>query len=105
MKIHNKQNLLDKYDDIWNSSLKELQSDFDKDKEEFKNDENIGFKWNHLMRQEILMWIDQCCGNVVAWDQIPIDDFKFIINRRGFTPRIIENLKNILKKIGIGEKI
>lgn len=97
--------ILDKYNDVWNGSLDKLQSDYDKDKEEFVNDNAIGFKWTHLIQQEIWMWISLCCGDVVDYDQVPLEDFKFIVNRRGFTPRITNNLRNILVEIGIGKKL
>jgi len=34
-----------------------------------------------------------------------MDNFEFIINRRGFTPRIINNLRNILVEVGIGNEL
>lgn len=105
MKTNDEQELRNKYVELWNNSLQYLQSDFDKDKEEFKDDENIAFKWTHLMQQEIEMWITQCCGDVTEWEQVPMGDFEFIINRRGFTPRIIKNLKDILGNIGIGNEL
>jgi hypothetical protein len=103
--MNNEQELRNKYSEFWNNSLQHLQSEFDKDKKEFHNDNNIGFKWTHLMQQEIEMWITQCCGDVTEWEQVPMDDFEFIINRRGFTPRIITNLRNILIEVGIGNEL
>ena len=70
---------------LWNERLPQTQLDLDNDKIEFPKDENIGFKWAHLVQQEILMWISLCCGDTVEYDQVPLDDFKFIINRRGFS--------------------
>lgn len=100
-----KQTLLNKYIALWNERLPQIMSDYDKDKIEFSNDENIGFKWTHLMEQEMLMWISLCCGDTVEYDQVPLDDFEFIINRRGFRPRMVDTLKNILIEIGIGNEL
>jgi len=101
----NYQNLIDKYCNIWNNSLKELQLACDADMKDFLNDKNIGFKWSHLVQQEIEMWIRQCCGDVVEWTEVPLDDFEFIIKRRGFTPRMTNILKSILVDIGIGDNL
>jgi len=43
MKTNNERELRNKYVELWNDSLQYLQLDFDKDKEEFKDDENIAF--------------------------------------------------------------
>lgn len=99
------QTVSDKYVALWNELLPQTQLDLDNDKIEFPKDENIGFKWSHLVQQEILMWISLCCGDTVEYDQVSLDDFKFIINRRGFTPRMVATLKDILIGIGIGNEL
>jgi len=99
------QTLLNKYVELWNKRMPQLQLDFDNDKKEFTNDEHVSFKWTHLIQQEIKMYISLCSGNNVEYNQVPLDDFKFIINRRGFTPRMIDALKNILVDIGIGNEL
>jgi len=57
------------------------------------------------MPQEVKMWISLCCSDEVEYSQVPVDDFDFIVERRGFTPRIKQNLKIILQQIGIGDNL
>ena len=91
--------------ELWDESLESLQADFDQDKIEFESDKDIDFKWCQLMPQEISMWISLCYSDDTDYDQVTVDDFNFIINRRGFTPRITNNLRNILVKLGIGYEL
>ena len=100
----NKEILVDKYIEEWNKRVSQMNSDLEKDRIDFPNDENINFKWI-LLNQEILMWISLCCGDNVEYNQVPLDDFNFIVNRRGFTPRITSFLRDILKDIGIGDEL
>ena len=100
-----KQQLYDRYHDLWNQRLSHMNDEFDKDKLEFVHDVNIGFKWTHLLDQEIWMWIDLCCGEIVEYTQVPLDDFQFVVKRRGFTPRIVDVLRTMLVDLGIGEKL
>ena len=95
----------DKYNDLWNQRIAQMQSDLEKDKLEFLKDDHIGFKWTHLLNQEIYMWISLCCGDTVEYSQVPLDDFNFIVKRRGFTPRITKTLRDFLIDIGIGKEL
>lgn len=106
MKIKpNKEMCFEKYTKSLNERLSSIDSDVEKDKEDFPSDKDIFFKWTTLFGQEISMWILLCCGDVVEYDQVPLEDFNFIVNRRGFTPRIINTLKSILIEIGIGSEL
>jgi len=106
-----------KYCDFWNSHVDFINNLMAEDKKLFPEDENITFKWVHLVQQEIEMWISLCssssnsnliidCKNeIYKHGYVEIDDFDFICNRRGFTPAMIDFLVDILKEIGIGEKL
>jgi len=106
MKIKpDEQTLLNKYVILWNERIPKLQLELENDKAEFPKDEHIGFKWGHLIHQEIKMYISLCSGDVVEYNQVPLDDFKFIVDRRGFTPRMTNVLRDILVDIGIGNEL
>jgi hypothetical protein len=92
-------------------SMKKIQEEYEKDFEDFPSDLYIGYKWTHLFGQEIRMWITLACttdanidceNEIFEFGQVSLDDFNEICKRRGFTPRIISALRNILKEIGIG---
>lgn len=97
--------LVEKYIDLWNRKLTDLQLDFEKDKIEFPNDSAICLKWTHLLNQEIWMWIKLCCSEDVEYSQVSLNDFDFIVKRRGFTPRIVNVLRDVLVNIGIGKEL
>lgn len=99
------QTLLNKYVTLWNERIPQLQLELENDKTEFPKDEHIGFKWTHLIQQEIKMYISLCSGDNVEYSQVPLEDFKFIVHRRGFMPRMTNVLKNILVDIGIGNEL
>lgn len=106
MKIKpDEQTLLNKYVTLWNERIPQLQLELENDKTEFPKDEHIGFKWIHLIQQEIKMYISLCSGDVVDYNQVPLDDFKLIVDRRGFTPRMTNVLRDILVDIGIGNEL
>lgn len=107
-KIHNL------YVEYWNSHLDDIKKILEEDMKEFPKDENISFKLNQLVTQEIEMWIRLGCNSAAIIDcencmykirQVRSDDFEFIIERRGFTPKQIKLLREILVYIGIGENI
>lgn len=104
-KMNKKQKLLNKYIEYWNSKITCLQSHFDNDKIEFKNDENLEFKWTQLIQQEIMMYISLCSENNSEDNQVQLEDFNILIKRRGFTPRMINTLKEVLVNIGIGNDL
>ena len=94
--------------------MNNIYEDYENDLMEFKSDENIQFKWGHLLQQEINMWVSLACSIDAKIDcenetfevgQVRLEDFNNICERRGFTPRIISELRNILKEIGIGNNL
>lgn len=97
--------LHNKYVSLWNERVPQIQLDFENDKVEFPKDNNLAFKWNHLIQQEIRMYISLCSGNTVEYSQVPLDDFELLIDRRGFTPRMINCLKTVLVDLGIGNEL
>jgi len=106
MKIKpDEQTLFNKYVALWNERIPQLQLELENDKTEFPKDEHIDFKWIHLIQQEIEMYISLCSGDVVEYNQVPLDDFKLIVARRGFTPRMTNVLRDILVDIGIGNEL
>ena len=68
------------------------------------NVSDIRFKWYHLVQQEIEMWINLCCKDK-KHKQVSIDDFDWIVKRRGFNEHMVKVLINILSEIGLGKKI
>jgi hypothetical protein len=107
-----------KYCAFWNSHIDFINNLMAEDKKLFPEDDNITFKWVHLVQQEIEMWISLCsssssnsnliidCKNeIYKHGHVEIDDFDFICKRRGFTPSMINFLVDVLKEIGIGEKL
>lgn len=93
------------YTEQWNKRIPQMCSDFELDIKDFPDDKNIDFKWVHLLHQEVWMWVDLCCGNIAEYSQVPLDEFNFIVERRGFTPRITKTLSDVLIAIGIGEEL
>lgn len=99
------------YVEFWNKNVEKYFADIEKDRIDFPKDENIDFKWKYLVDQEIKMWISLCC---YAWStadednqtyivgQVSKEDYDHIVERRGFTPRMIHALNENLKAIGIG---
>jgi len=106
--------MVEKYCEIWNKNRLFIINCITKDTKQFPNDKNIDFKWGHLVAQEIKMWIDLCCFSDVTIDCenekyehgfVSLEDFNYIADRRGFTPRMRKFLIDILKDIGIGKKL
>lgn len=104
----------DNYVEFWNKSVDTIIEHRDSDIKEFPNDENIAFKWQYLVGQEISMWIMLCYGSQSIIDienekyevgQVKQEDFDNIIERRGFTPRMISFLLKVLKHVGIGNNL
>ncbi len=100
--------------DLWNESIPEIMKNRDDDIREFSGDSNIAFKWQHLVDQEIVMWIRLCCFSQSTIDveneryeigQVEQKDFDGIVERRGFTPKMISFLLKTLKYIGIGNNL
>lgn len=85
----------------WNSDLGRLnlllkRSEDDEDDEERK--ENVFFKWNQLVKQEIDMWI------LISSDyggKITLGDFNYVCERRGFDKYMIDYLKECLDYLSI----
>ena len=102
---HRESKLFKKYFKIWNNLVPLMQQDQENDQLEFVNDININFKWTYLLMQEIEMCIRLCCGDTVKYSNVSTDEFDFIVERRGFTPRMEKRLKQILIKIGIGKEL
>jgi hypothetical protein len=107
-------NKIESYVSFWNESIPEIMDNRDKDIQEFPNDPNIVFKWQHLVAQEIEMWIRLGCfsKSVVSDEnetyevgQIDSEDFDEIVKRRGFTPRIISFMVKTLRHVGIGNNL
>ena len=106
--------LTEKYCNIWNENLDTLLKMRDEDIMFYTEDNNIHFKWNHLVSQEIEMWIHLCCYTHKEIDFenrkykhgiVSNSDFEYIVNRRGFTTNMANFTKKVLRDIGIGEKI
>lgn len=106
--------IIEKYCEIWNAQIDFIQKYIEEDMIEFPNDENIYFKWKHLVSQEIEMWIKLCCYSESLIDcenekyqhgLVKKEDFDFICERRGFTPKMKTFLADILKQIEIGEDL
>ena len=109
------------YEKIVNKLVEYKTKNLDKDKadcsadmEEYKSDENIQFKWWHLFNQEVLMWARIGCTSDAIIDcenekyevgQVALDDFNEIVKIRGFTPRMISSMREVLKEIGIGNNL
>ena len=102
--------MMKKYRDIWNESISLVTEYIKNDSEEYTQDENISFKWQHLVSQEIEMWMRLCCFPDSSIDLerrtyhhgfVSKDDFQYIVQRRGFTPKMKSFLLDMLIKIGI----
>ena len=106
--------MFEKYCEFWNKSIPLIQEHAQKDLEEHTGDTNITFKWGHLVAQEIEMWMRLCCFLDSVIDcknekytpgNVSLEDFNYIVTRRGFTTRMRDFLIDILKDVGIGEKL
>lgn len=106
--------MIESYVSFWNESIPEIMKNRDQDKLDFPQDDNICFKWQHLVDQEIWMWIKLGCHSQAIIDvenekyeigQVDAKDFDEIVKRRGFTPRMISFLIKILKHVGIGDNL
>jgi hypothetical protein len=106
--------MVEKYCKIWNEAFPFISNCFNDDYKQYPEDLNISFKWNHLVSQEIEMWMRLCCFSDAIIDcekcqykhgVVSLNDFNYIIIRRGFTPKMISFLIDILKDIGIGEQL
>jgi hypothetical protein len=106
--------MFEKYCEVWNKELLFLENCLTDDSKQYPEDNNILFKWGHLIQQEIEMWISLCCFTNIFLDcekfqykhgMVSPDDFNEIIVRRGFTPKMTSFLMAILKEIGIGEEL
>ena len=67
-----------------------------------KLDESVakdkGFKWGHLVWQEITMWIQ-------IGDQVTVEDFQWLANRRGFDYPMRAYLIDIMIHVGLGKSL
>ena len=79
--------------DFWNSTVEMRQDFIDSSK-----DENRGFKWNHLVWQEINMWIR-------IGKQVTYNDFKDIVERRGFDYNMAKYLLTLIEYAGLDKKL
>ncbi|MCK9441977.1 MAG: hypothetical protein M0Q13_11220 [Methanothrix sp.] len=88
-----KKNMYKKVVNYWNETIGMRQQFLDKSEDESKN-----FKWNHLIWQEIDMWIKT--GKQVAYN-----DFKYIVERRGFDYNMAKYLLILLNSAGLDKKL
>ena len=79
--------------DFWNSTTEIRQELFDKSK-----DRDKGIKWNHLVWQEISMWIS-------IGKQVTYEDFKDIVERRGFDYNMAQYLLALIEQAGLDKKL
>jgi hypothetical protein len=61
-------------------------------------DKEKGFKWGHLIWQEISMWVSEN-------KQVTPEDFKFIVERRGFDYDMANYLLELVKYSGLGGRL
>jgi len=77
----------------WSADVDDNQRKLD---ESVANDKN--FKWTHLMWQEISMWIQ-------VGDQVKVEDFEWLCNRRGFDYPMRAYLIDIMTHVGLGNNL
>ena len=114
---HTYKQMVEKYCEIWNKAIPFMQDSIIDDAKKYPEDKHIEFKWNHLIAQEIEMWMRLCCfsdGSNMIIDckneayihgVVTTGEFDSICSRRGFTPTMRNFLIDILKDIGIGEQL
>jgi len=99
--------MAEKYCEIWNLHIPIIMDYINRE-----NDENAKFKWNHLISQEIKMWMRICVFQNCVIDYknekykhgiVTVEEFDEICSRRGFNIDMINLIVDILKFIGIGD--
>jgi hypothetical protein len=78
----------------WNDSEALIKKNI----EDFKNDENIFFKWDQLVWQEIWMFIK-------LHKQVTNEEILWLVNRRGYNKVQHKFLIEIMRHVGLGKKL